>query len=423
MKRSTRRSKTAKARRGRVAGALFFSVFLTAGLAFGYFVLFRPMWRVVDARGWPAVPAVVTASDIEHSTDSDGNATYRLDIAFRYEFNGRTHTSDTYSFWSHVSTGGYDGKREIVRRYPVGGPATCYVNPDKPTLAVIERGLTATAWFGLVPLVFVLVGGGGMAAMLWGGSGARGATRRAQRVDTDEPAGSDWLPRLAEQRLRDDASGVRPGGDEVVGATKSRLGKLGLTVGFALFWNGIVSVFVVLVAVGEIPWFVGLFLIPFVLVGLVLVGAVFQALMALANPVVRITFDDGRVIAAGQPMRLAWRIDGRADRLNSLTMTVEGVERASYTRGTDHITEEHVFFSETFHEETVGRHDPMPRDGEAEFVFPEDTMHSFDARNNKIRWRLKLHGDIPRWPDVKDEVEIAVVPPGHPAAPSTRGMF
>jgi hypothetical protein len=40
-------------------------------------------------------------------------------------------------------------------------------------------------------------------------------------------------------------------------------------------------------------------------------------------------------------------------------------------------------------------------------------MHSFEAGHNKIIWSLRVHGDIYRWPDVKDEYPIVVLPMRH----------
>ena len=37
-------------------------------------------------------------------------------------------------------------------------------------------------------------------------------------------------------------------------------------------------------------------------------------------------------------------------------------------------------------------------------------MHSFEADNNKIVWMIKLHADVPRWPDVKQDYKITVCP-------------
>ena len=48
--------------------------------------------------------------------------------------------------------------------------------------------------------------------------------------------------------------------------------------------------------------------------------------------------------------------------------------------------------------------------GSREIHIPEDTMHSFDGGNNKIGWYLKVAGDVPRWPDVDDEVPVDILP-------------
>ena len=42
---------------------------------------------------------------------------------------------------------------------------TCKVNPRDPTRALLRSRLTGDMWFALLPLVFILVGGGGMVAM------------------------------------------------------------------------------------------------------------------------------------------------------------------------------------------------------------------------------------------------------------------
>ena len=37
-------------------------------------------------------------------------------------------------------------------------------------------------------------------------------------------------------------------------------------------------------------------------------------------------------------------------------------------------------------------------------------MHTFDGGNNTITWKLRFHGEIPRYPDVKEEFLITVWP-------------
>ncbi|MEM7625750.1 MAG: hypothetical protein AAF333_08980 [Planctomycetota bacterium] len=258
--------------------------------------------------------------------------------------------------------------------------------------------------------------------MVFGGSRSSWATRSAKRLGGDSAGDGDWLPKLARRNDQDAAVAERSHHDrETVRPTKSRLAGLVATIGIALFWNGIVSVFLVQVFGGNAPWFLGLFMIPFVLVGLGLLLAVVYTLLALSNPVMELTFEP-RVVALGQPLRLDWSLSGKAERIQKLTVTVEGLERATYIRGTDTITDEHTFFEHTLYEaESLDPRNPMAREHTATLDLPAGTMHSLDAPNNKIVWRVKVHGDIPRWPDVKDEYEFAVVPTADAHQP--RGMF
>ena len=48
--------------------------------------------------------------------------------------------------------------------------------------------------------------------------------------------------------------------------------------------------------------------------------------------------------------------------------------------------------------------------GRVQLGVPECTAHSFNAFHNKIRWVLRIHGEIERWPDVDEEYEILVLP-------------
>src|SRR5690606_7770662 len=66
---------------------------------------------------------------------------------------GVEHHSDRYHFMSGSSSG-RSGTQAVVDRYPPGSEAVCYVDPNDPTQAAIERGYTADLLYGLIPLVF-----------------------------------------------------------------------------------------------------------------------------------------------------------------------------------------------------------------------------------------------------------------------------
>ena len=100
---------------------------------------------------------------------------------------------------------------------------------------------------------------------------------------------------------------------------------------------------------------------------------------------------------------------GRVERINELTIKLTGREEARYRRGTKTYTDKNTFCEL---EVMSTRDGEQMGFGQAMLTVPGDTMHSFRADNNKIIWTVTVHGDIPKWPDVKEEFEITVVPRG-----------
>jgi hypothetical protein len=95
----------------------------------------------------------------EHS-DSDGT-TYSVDVVYTYMVDGRSFQSDRYGFLGGSSSG-RTRKEEIVGRYPPGARVPCWFDPAHPEQAVLSREPSAEWLFGLIPLVFLLVGAGGI---------------------------------------------------------------------------------------------------------------------------------------------------------------------------------------------------------------------------------------------------------------------
>jgi hypothetical protein len=89
-----------------------------------------------------------------------------------------------------------------------------------------------------------------------------------------------------------------------------------------------------------------------------------------------------------------------------LTIWLEAREEATYTRGTDSVTEKNIFFSRPIFESAVGG----ALDSQAGIAIPADAMHSFEAPRNKILWAIKVKGDVPLWPNFEDEYRLTVLP-------------
>ncbi len=173
----------------------------------------------------------------------------------------------------------------------------------------------------------------------------------------------------------------------------------------AVFWNGIVSVFVV-GTLRDPHVFRVLFMLPFVAVGLGLIaGAVYQFL-AMFNPRPALELSSDKVPLGGAA-ELRWSFDGQTSRIGEFSVTLRGVEEAKYRRGTSTYTDRNTFYEMELYRTSDAQEIAS---GQVGFVVPQDTMHSFEAENNKIIWNLNIHGDIKGWPDVKESFTINVVP-------------
>jgi hypothetical protein len=230
-------------------------------------------------------------------------------------------------------------------------------------------------------------------------------------LDHGHPVGDDFLP---PHRGPGPAMDLKP-------ATK-RLTKLLALTFAALFWNTIVAIFLFdlipdILNSGDsvFPWFMTLFMIPFVLVGLFLIGAAFHTLLTLANPAVTLTVTTDAV-PLGSILDVAWGFTGPVHRIRRLRIYLEAQESATYQRGTSTTTDTHPFLRLMILDTT----DPLliAAGGIHSIQIPSDTMHSFKASSNAIQWNLHVRGSIHLWPDVHDSFPFVITPAIHPPVPS-----
>src|ERR1051326_4419060 len=279
---------------GRIAPVfvfVFFSIFLLVGGGLSYTFFLRPVFNVISAKRWPAVPCVVISSQVRTHHSGDGS-TYSINILYSYDLNGRELKANRYSFMG-ASPSGYKGKSAIVARYPPGTETICYVNPSDPTDAVLQRGFTAEMWLGLIPLLFATIGAGGLVFAFRKRRQNRLTGAIGQRTEFGD-AVANTFPGLhqtesSERRL------LRP--------KVSPLCKWLIAIAIALFWNGIVSVFLAQIirsrGSGPMEWFLAIFLIPFVVIGLGLLCASAYFFLALFNPRPRLRATPGLVPLGG----------------------------------------------------------------------------------------------------------------------------
>jgi hypothetical protein len=393
---------------------LFFFVFFAIGSAVFFATFIRPVLQTRAARVWTEVPCEIVSSRVQRH--SGKSVTYSADVLFQYQVNGHPYRSNRHSFLA-MSSSGHSTGQDIVDRYPAGARTVCFVNPADPTEAVLDRTWPRQGWLGLFPLIFVVVGLGGM-TYGWrlrgrspAGSTSRGISKGGGAVPLTE------MRQASRPAIEPDFFDGEP---VTLRSSKGRIGKFLFVFFFAAFWNGIVSVFVVQLfrggQRGNIDWFLGLFLIPFVLIGLVLIGFLGYCLLGLFAPraVLQLSRQPLRL---GETSELSWRFSGRAHVIEQLRIYLEGREEATYRRGTSSSTDRNIFAEIDI--ATLTNVDEM-RSGQGRIVVPAGTVPTFTATNNRIVWTLRVKGVIHLYPDVDDEFTVVVLP-GAPATMKKEG--
>jgi hypothetical protein len=364
-----------------VGGAVFIGIGLLPGL------------RLIDARSWDETDCTVISSEVR-SHHSDDGTTYSIDILYEYDYDRQSWKLNQYSFVSWSSSG-YDGKAEVVDEYPPGTRTVCYVDPDDPSQAVLNRDFTLSYLVGLFPLIFVAAG----LLVMRVGTVARAKKRSAMSLSSEPAAVAEILP-----------AAVPSSGPIVLKPKVSPWMKVVGMIVVAAFWNGIVSVFVYQLIEsfrsGSPEWFLAVFLLPFVAVGLFMIGMIGYFVLQTTNPRPQLVVSS-RSPRLGDRVQVDWRFTGSVKRLTDLKIILEGREETTYRRGTDTHTDREVFAQLPIVDASAQHQ--MQR-GTTLVELPKSTMHSVAADNNKIVWEIKVAGDIPSWPDIDETFEISVRP-------------
>ena len=370
---------------------LFCSIFIVIGIVVTNFTFVKPFRLQQAAKTWIQVDAVVLDSKVRSHSSDDGT-TYSVYVAYKYSFHGDTYHGDRYSFTSGSSSG-HDGKATVVRKYPTGRKFNVYMDPDNVQESVIQRDAGYMLYLGLLPLLFTFVGGVILIAALRGKMGVRTSGRYSRAT-------------RKKRGKRFDAASL----ETVFKPSSGHLGRIVGTTFFALFWNGIISIFVVQVVKdwmrGAKPIGSTLFISIFVAIGIGAIVALIFNILRIFNPKIEIQTPPA-IFYPGAEEDIAFTISGNIARLKALTISLIGEEHATYRRGTDTVTDTREFFKKVLY--STERFQTARRD-EFKLSIPQSAMHSFKSSNNKIVWKLKVHGDVPRWPDVSEDYVLNVNP-------------
>lgn len=147
-----------------------FGIFLVAG-----FIMLNPLTRPIQemfsSNHWVQTPCTIVKSKIKDQQVATSSSSQRrlqenvqtrkliLDIKYTYKFAGHVYQGDQYSFarmtWSEMFS---QSARQLANTFPAGSQQVCYVDPDNPARAVLNRNFVSQMVLGFFPFVFILVG-------------------------------------------------------------------------------------------------------------------------------------------------------------------------------------------------------------------------------------------------------------------------
>jgi len=258
---------------------------------------------------------------------------------------------------------------------------------------VIKRELGIKWLWLLFPIPFLLIGFGGVGFLIHA------------LVTGKDFSKKEYQKKSAKKELnRKDQVTFKPG-------RKRALSLLG-SIAIALFWNGIVSVFLVDLysgwKAGSLDTFLGLFLIPFVLIGTGMILHVFYRFLALFGPKPKVTLSPGYLVM-GDSTQLNWEIPSGRQKISEYSVTLIGEEEAQYERGTSTVTDSACFYRETIIEQSKTY---QTNQGRATISLPlNGIVQSWESEHNAIKWKLEVKGKIWMFPDIEDSYEITVISP------------
>lgn len=166
---------------GRVLPTLLLGAFTLVGLV-GTWAVAMDWARTVDSYRWPETECTVLASSVEVPERADDEFVFT--VSYRYRHGGRLWFGDRYRFAYHGSDDSAEAYR-LAERFPAGAVVPCWIDPDEPDSAFLEHRSLAHGLLVFIPLVFALIGGGGL-WLLWRTSSGDGGGGSAGKVSSKE---------------------------------------------------------------------------------------------------------------------------------------------------------------------------------------------------------------------------------------------
>ena len=114
-------------------------------------------------RGWDEIPAQLLVAEVEERKIGEYVPTdYAAKVEYEYEYEGRTQSSQRLTPRGQMWAKERQKAELALGDFKPGTEVNCWVNPDDPTVAILEHDTKAAGYSIWFPLLFVIGGGGVM---------------------------------------------------------------------------------------------------------------------------------------------------------------------------------------------------------------------------------------------------------------------
>jgi hypothetical protein len=93
--------------------------------------------------------------------------------------------------------------------------------------------------------------------------------------------------------------------------------------------------------------------------------------------------------------------------IDCFRISLKGTEEAVDGSGSNSTTYRNIFYQKEIYSTRDCR---TASAGDITLNVPKECMHSFEAKNNRIIWKIVIHGEIDRRPDLREEFKFTVAP-------------
>jgi len=409
---------------GSLGAILIYGAALVTGVAMlGYMLwaIILPEWQVNQVFQETAARVIAKRLGVE---TTEQVTQYRPELTIRYEVDGETYEQTTYDIlrWFSLSR---TEQQELLDQFTVGETYPAWYDPQEPQRVVLVRDYRWWLWLALlIPVALILFGALRMASefLRWNSSPERLSQKRLL------VPGSSTTEFIAGQ------AGVEfpslPRDDNITNSPGTHLAyrlpinisswvMLAAVLGVTLFWNATWIFFAVICirdwSLGAGSWFLTLFLVPFSLIGVLMIGLLVRA------AIITLGVGPTHVEISQHPWRAGGEYEvwfSQSGKLTLKHLIVELIceESVTYRQGTDTRTERCIVYRQMLFER---RDFVIPEDAPLEELvtcrIPATAMHSFEAPSNEIQWKLMVRAEIVSWPNFERSFSI-VVQPAEPVA-------